>query len=215
MARYSRDLSLIPFPQFGPADWTDPEKLLNSLHQHVLTKASETAKWYLLRKRPKKRWSRVLRATAIIAAGVGGVVPLAHVSLTEIPIELGYVSFAIAAASLAFDHYFGLSSGWMRDMETSLAIQRRLDSFQYEWLRNISAAMVDGNHPAHFERRLSSLASFSDDIAELVAAETGDWKREFQTNLSVLQGSTSHGASNTSDSTLRPRGATSESAPSA
>jgi hypothetical protein len=44
--------------------------------------------------------------------------------------QLGYVMLALAAACVGFDHFFGLSTGWMRFMVTEMSLQQVLAEFQ-------------------------------------------------------------------------------------
>ena len=66
----------------------------------------------------------------------------------HIAFELGYVFAAIAAGLIAFDKYFGLSTGWIRYIQTQEEHHRKM-SYQEEFL-----ALVKRHHIAYDERYL-------------------------------------------------------------
>ncbi|CAM5439036.1 hypothetical protein SBADM41S_01996 [Streptomyces badius] len=45
----------------------------------------------------------------------------------------GYLSLLLGAACMACDRYFGLTSGWIRNLATAQAVQRRLQVLQFDW----------------------------------------------------------------------------------
>jgi hypothetical protein len=101
-----------------------------------LAKAAEA--WYERKRPQKKRWGRALRVSALVLGFVGVVLPILAQILTsngksEIP--PGYTAIALAAAGtvVAFDHYFGFSSAWMRFMAAEMLITRLRDDFDYSW----------------------------------------------------------------------------------
>jgi hypothetical protein len=91
--------------------------------------------WYLRDKQPKRWASRLLRAAAVACAVTGGVLPLVSTTTHGVDANLGYVFLAVAAGCVAFDHFFGLSSGWMRDVATLQALQGRLARFHLDWVK--------------------------------------------------------------------------------
>jgi SMODS and SLOG-associating 2TM effector domain 2 len=87
----------------------------------------------------------------------------------------------LAAACLAFDRFFGLSSGWMRCMLAAQHLQARVEQFHYDW----ASAYLTG--PASTTERLALLREFTLDVGEVVQRETLEWEQEFQSNLARLE----------------------------
>src|SRR5689334_15652484 len=115
MAELSRRLRLargniapIPPTPLGPAEWSDPLSAVERLREWAERHAVEAIGWYLADKRVKRWSSRLLRAAAVVLVTAGGLAPLVRGGTNE-----GYVLLALAAVCLAFDHFFGLSTGWM------------------------------------------------------------------------------------------------------
>ena len=115
--------------------WHDQAQALDQLRAWAETRAVETITWYQRDKRTKRWTSRLLRAAAVIFAVAGGLLPLISSSVHGVNANLGYVLLAIAAGCVAYDHFFGMSSGWMRDIAALQALQSRLGRFHLDWAR--------------------------------------------------------------------------------
>jgi len=176
------DLSTRPLPAVTREDWADPEAALILLYRQAEAKAAEAIDWYLRERRPKKRASRWIRAAAILFAAAGGLQPLVSLARPgSSSAAWGYPLLGVAAACLAFDRFFGLSSGWMRCMLAAQHLQARLERFQYDW----ASAYLTG--PAPTTERLALLREFTMDVGEVVQRETVEWEQEFQSNLARLE----------------------------
>lgn len=187
--RSARDLSAGPaFPIATTEDWRDPAAALAGLHEYAERKAIEAIDWYLADKRAKKTASRTLRALAILLAAAGGIQPLVDAALPGRGwAGWGYVLLATAAACVAFDRFFGLSSGWMRDMSTAQALQRRLETFRYDWATECLRGAITAPDEEQVTRALALIREFGEDVADAIERETTDWVVEFQSNLAQLE----------------------------
>ncbi len=108
---------------------------------------------------------------------VGGVAPW------------GYLSLLLCVACVAGDRFFGVTSGWMRDVATAQAVQRRLQVLQFDWASESVREVLgptEGTAAEAAERCLGVLRRFSEDVTELVRAETADWMVEFRTGSAPL-----------------------------
>ncbi|ESU51301.1 hypothetical protein P376_0723 [Streptomyces sp. HCCB10043] len=84
---------------------------------------------------------------------------------------------------MACDRYFGLTSGWIRNLATAQAVQRRLQVLQFDWASECVREMLgptEGTASEATERCLGVLRRFSEDVTELVRSETADWMVEFR-----------------------------------
>lgn len=84
---------------------------------------------------------------------------------------------------MACDRYFGLTSGWIRNLATAQAVQRRLQVLQFDWASECVREMLgptEGTASEAAERCLGVLRRFSEDVTELVRMETADWMVEFR-----------------------------------
>jgi hypothetical protein len=84
---------------------------------------------------------------------------------------------------VAVDRYFGVTSGWMRDVATAQAVQRRLQALQFDWAAESVREVLgpaEGTASEAAERCLGVLRRFTEEVSELVRVETGDWMGEFR-----------------------------------
>ncbi len=155
------DLSPLSGPEMSAQQWSDSAGAIAHLRAWAEARTVETIRWYLRDKQPKRWASRLLRAAAVAFAVAGGVLPLISSTTHGLDPNLGYVLLAIAAGCVAYDHFFGLSSGWMRDVATLQALQGRLARFHMDWLMT--------------------------DVAQLTQAETAQWIVDFSTSVAALR----------------------------
>jgi hypothetical protein len=179
--RGRRDLRVEAMPVPGVDDWRDPEAALETLRVWAESNATDTIDWYMRDKAWKRVGSRLLRSGAILLAVIGGIAPLVGAT-TDRNANWGYIALALAAGCVAFDHFFGLSSGWMRDIATAHALGRRLGTFRFAWTA-ANAARASGEDEATTTSRLGLIEQFATDVAELVDAETLEWLTEFRANI--------------------------------
>ncbi|MEU7904247.1 SLATT domain-containing protein [Actinoplanes sp. NPDC049118] len=179
--RRKRDLRLGEMSVPSVDEWRDPAATLERLRAWAEANASEARDWYLRDKALKRVGSRTLRALAILFAVVGGVAPL--LAATEgRSANWGYVMLALAAGCVAFDHFFGLSSGWMRDITTARALERRLGKFRFAWTA-VNADAAFGADATTVKAGLELIEQFASDVADLIDGETAEWLTEFRANI--------------------------------
>ncbi|MDT0438983.1 MULTISPECIES: SLATT domain-containing protein [Streptomyces] len=175
---------------FPLGDWGEPADRLHELYRWVEHGALETASWYLADRVWKRRCARVLRATASAGAVTGAALPLLDLSgVVDGVAAWGYLALLAAVASVAVDRFFGLTSGWMRDVATAQAVQRRLQVLQFDWASESVREMLgptEGTASEAAERCLAVLRRFSEDVTELVRVETADWMVEFRTGAAPM-----------------------------
>ncbi|MEU2061919.1 SLATT domain-containing protein [Streptomyces sp. NPDC013455] len=175
---------------FPLGDWGEPAERLDELYRWAERRALETTAWYLRDRIWKRRGARVLRTGAAAGAVAGAALPL--LDLTGVAggvAPWGCLALLLTAASVGVDRYFGVTSGWMRDVATAQAVQRRLQSFQFDWASESVREVLgpaEGTASEAAERCLSVLRRFAEDITELVRAETADWMVEFRTGAAPL-----------------------------
>ncbi|MEU8886984.1 SLATT domain-containing protein [Streptomyces sp. NPDC048442] len=199
------DLAGRPFPL---GDWGEPAERLDELYRWVEAGALRTARWYLADRGWKRRGARTLRIGAAAGVLIGAALPL--LDLTEaVPggAGWGYLALLVGAACVACDRFFGLTSGWMRDMATAQAVQRRLTALQFDWASESVREILgptEGTASEAAERCLGVLRRFTEDITELIRVETTDWMVEFRSGPAPLVMQTLGAAPTT---TPRPEGA--------
>ncbi|MEU6550356.1 SLATT domain-containing protein [Streptomyces sp. NPDC046915] len=181
------DLTGRPFPL---GDWGEPAERLDELYRWVERGALDTAAWYLADRVWKRRGARALRGGAAAGAVCGAALPL--LDLTGVvggAAAWGYLAFVLAVACVAVDRFFGITSGWVRDVATAQAVQRRLQVFQFDWASESVREVLgptEGTAGEAAERCLGVLRRFSEDVTELVRVETADWMVEFRTGAAPL-----------------------------
>ncbi|MEV8310210.1 SLATT domain-containing protein [Streptomyces flavidovirens] len=181
------DLTGRPFPL---GDWGEPAERLDELYRWVEAGALHTADWYLADRARKRRAARGLRAGTAAGVIVGAALPLVDLAgAVDGAAGWGYLSLLLGAACVACDRYFGLTSGWMRDVAAAQAVQRRLQALQFDWASESVREMLgptEGTASEAAERCLGILRRFSEDISELVRSETADWMVEFRVGSAPL-----------------------------
>ncbi len=173
------DLRPRPMPAVTSEEWHRPGEVLERLRTWAEGQADEAIEWYLRDKAAKRRGSRTLRALAILLAVAGAVVPLVTVGRGGYVNGWGYALLAAAAGCVAFDHFFGLSSGWRRDVAAIQALQARLADFRYTWL-TATAEQALNLERLDTRARLELIERFVADVRSVVNAETSAWLTEFE-----------------------------------
>jgi SMODS and SLOG-associating 2TM effector domain 2 len=181
------DLGGRPFPH---GDWGEPAQRLDELYRWVERRALETAAWYLANRVWKRRGAQALRAGAAAGAVLGAALPLLDLTgVADGAAPWAYLSLLVGVACVAGDRYFGVTSGWMRDVATAQAVGRRLQALQFDWASESVREVLgptEGTAGEAAERCLAVLRRFSEDVTELVRAETADWMAEFRTGSAPL-----------------------------
>ncbi|KDQ68116.1 SLATT domain-containing protein [Streptomyces halstedii] len=176
-----RDLTARPFPL---GDWGEPAERLDELYRWVEAGALQTADWYLHDRVRKRRLARLLRLGTAVGVVAGAALPLLDLTGDlRGAAGWGYLSLLLGAACMAYDRYFGLTSGWIRDLATAQAVQRRLQVLQFDWSSESVREVLgptEGTASEAAERCLGVLRRFSEDVTELVRMETADWMVEFR-----------------------------------
>ncbi|MGW4980618.1 SLATT domain-containing protein [Streptomyces mirabilis] len=175
---------------FPLGDWGEPAERLHELYRWVEQGALDTASWYLADRVWKRRGARVLRGGAAVGAVAGAALPL--LDLTGVVggvAPWGYLALLLGVACVAGDRFFGVTSGWIRDVATAQAVQRRLQVLQFDWASESVREVLgptEGTASEAADRCLGVLRRFSEDITELVRVETADWMVEFRTGPAPL-----------------------------
>ncbi|WP_371409481.1 SLATT domain-containing protein [Micromonospora zamorensis] len=179
-------MTIRPFPVLA-AGQQQPDLVLHGLREWAEGQAEDSIAWYLHDKAVRRRFSRVLRGGAILLGIAGGVVPLVSAASAGSGASWGYVLLAMAGGCLAFDHFFGLSSAWMRDIATAQALQRALTEFRLDWAAaELGNATEDHEADLLIQQREKLIRVLVMRTAELVEAETDEWLSEFRSNIGDL-----------------------------
>lgn len=174
------DLRALPFPL---GDWGEPAERLEELYRWAEEGALRTADWYLRDRVGKRRAARGLRAGAAVSASAAAGLPLVQLAGgVDSLARWGYVALLCAGVCVAVDRVLGLTSGWMRDVATAQAVQRRLEVLRFDWASESVREVLgptEGTAAEAAERCLAILRRFCDDVADLVRMETSDWMVDF------------------------------------
>lgn len=178
---------------FPLGDWGDPAERLDELYQWAEQGALQIVEHYLAGRVWKRRAARTLRVGTAACTGLAALLPLLELGGAAAGgklLTLGYVALLGAAGCAGCDRYFGLTTGWMRDVATAQAVQRRLETLQYDWacesIREVLGP-TEGTAGEAAERCLGVLRRFAEDVTEITRAQTADWMAEFGSGGAVLR----------------------------
>jgi hypothetical protein len=175
--------------------WTaaDAPKAVAIAYDLADTSAGRAADWYTNAMRRRGRIARAIRLVALVFFGIGGVVPIARGLLDVLPAlpaklawnDVGYISLAVGAGLLGFDHFFGISSAYTRFVTTEVAIRNARARFHVDWLVLLSEC--DGLKPDALKPFVERLKEFVSLVLQLVERETQEWVAEFRSSLTELE----------------------------
>lgn len=180
-------------PAWNPSD---PRASLNLLAEHAEQQAKEAADWYNRGKTRKKWLSIVTRTGAIVFTSLGGLIPV--IAVLAVPDnapdvqrlrfhQWGYLSIGCAGVVLAFDRFYGGSSGWMRYISTLLSIETLIGEFRLDWHRLDASLTTTPTNPELVDAAFARLRQFVLAVRGLVEKETTTWITEFQSTLAQLE----------------------------
>lgn len=185
------DIDPVAPPGLSLSQWAEPYEALGQLCGWAERYATTAMNWYLRDKQVKRWASRLLRAMAVLFAVGGGIVPL--VGGVGGSSNAGYVLIALAAGCVAFDHFFGLSSGWMRDISTAQALQDRLATFHLGWVRWQASGVdlqsqdqISEHLRPNIQDALELINGLVVDVGRLTEAETTQWITNFNSSIAML-----------------------------
>jgi hypothetical protein len=187
------DLRVRPFPELAGFDGRRVGESVELLRTWAEGVAEDAVEWYLAETRRKRIIARSLRASTLVLLVGGALAPLINATATGELGALGYVLLAAAAGCAAFDHFFGLSTGWVRAMGTAQGLQRRLNAFRLAWatrtmrdndLSSYDAAAV-GERTAY---RIDLIRQLVADVEDLVDGESREWLARLRSDLAELPG---------------------------
>ncbi|MEJ2200268.1 MAG: SLATT domain-containing protein [Desulfuromonadaceae bacterium] len=179
------------FKLFPKMDEKDPPAAIDAIYDWVVDNAKDQISWYA-KKRPHKRiWSQGTRIFTLLLFGAGILCPLIAPGLFTGDVSpgagridflrMGYVLIAAAGGIVLFDKYFGLSTGWMRFMETQLKLELSLKEFYHDWI-----LLELQDDPSKNLKKLEAMKRFTLEVEQLVQRETRSWASEFTANLSNI-----------------------------
>jgi hypothetical protein len=188
-------------PAWDPEKWKaeKAEDAIHHLFEYVTGGAVVTVGWYGRAKSRKALVSRGLRAVAIVLFVLGGLTPIvaslvgggaadaaASNKLTLTVTQAGFAALGLAAGFLAFDRFFGMSSGWIRYMTSLGSIERLRAEFLFDWAKLLenTPAPIDTAHKLEF---LVRAQAFQKAVFEVVDKETAAWVAEFQSSIADLE----------------------------
>jgi low affinity Fe/Cu permease len=175
-------------------DWgaEHARRSLDVIYRHVVGVASQAINWYLIARRPKRRWAQRLRVGAIVMVAVAGVLPVlsqifATGSSVKIPPAWASVALAIAVALVALDRFFGFSSAWARYMATGQSISAALNQFRIDWQQASSKLPAGELTQENVDGFLRLAKTFTRKTDDLIQAETLQWVKEFHETLTEIE----------------------------
>jgi hypothetical protein len=196
-ARYSGRKGNISYFPFEPNSWAELplDKAAETIFNYAIGHTDEAVRWYTIAKRTKSRVSSLFRGIAIFFGILGGLAPViaamapstaeaGEPSLQLLVTQAGYLAVGIAAGAIAFDRYYGYSSGWLRYMTAMTNIERLRLEFILDWakLRREAPAL----EKAVILKLLERATAFRKALQQVIEDETNAWATEFQASIGGL-----------------------------
>ncbi len=165
------------------------EGFIPAIFDFVEDQADAAIRWYWAAKAWPARLSKGLRLLALLLFGLGALPPFLDAILPRDGVHwtpIGYLALALGGSALAFDHFFGLSSGYTRYVTTAMSLERARNEFRMDWLALMSkyAPITSTTNVEPFVTRASA---FLETALDLVDRETRAWVAEFSASLAELE----------------------------
>ncbi len=157
------------------------DESLNTIYKYVVAFSDSTILWYQSRRQPKRYVGVSLRASALLATVIAGLVPLSKEILgVEISAVWSTVLIAVAGLVVSIDILGGFTSGWVRYMLAQQKVERLRDTFLLEWN---ALKVTQTNTQGMLERAKTFLLA----VGKVVDDETQEWATEFQNALKEME----------------------------
>ena len=171
-------------------DTEDPRDALTNIYNSLLDKSMEMQHWYMNKKKSKKRYSVMLRVSAISAGLIGTIYPT--LIMTKLPFfqknqTLGYLSLGIAATCVAADKFLCQSSCWRRYVSTGLMLEKIHYRFQLDWEQLRGKNRDNFSDQTDIENAFNMFISFSEHMHEIVNEETTEFFLDFDNSRVLLE----------------------------
>lgn len=157
------------------------DESLNAVYKYVVAFSTSTIRWYQRRRQPKRYVGVCLRASALLATVIAGLVPLSkEIVGSVIQPAWSTVLIAIAGMVVSIDILGGFTSGWVRYMLAQQKVERLRDAFLLEWN---ALKVANTNTQGMLERAKTFLLA----VGKVVDDETQEWATEFQNALKEME----------------------------
>jgi hypothetical protein len=163
---------------------------LETLLKYVEDHAQESIDWYWKSKKLKSvlaRWILFAVVVLISATAVGPIVGQIFAPLHALTNGL-WATFlvGVAAALLALDKTFDLSSGWKRYVMAATNIKKALEEFRMDWVSMLAKTGPEPT-PQQVEALIARAKQFHVTVEGYKLQETKEWVAEFQSNFSRVE----------------------------
>jgi len=181
--------------------WSTKQEIqmsISTLYQYAEASANDAINWYGRKKRSKSKMSWILRALAIVLTTFGGLTPIISAlggstikfmdgKFNVYVGQLGYLFLGLAAGCIAFDRFFGFSSGWMRYISTKMTLEKELSEFRFDWAMMIAKFGDQSPTPDQVQLMIQRLKEFLVLVNNGVENETNTWIAEFKSSLADIE----------------------------
>ncbi len=176
-------------------DTNDPVQSLRAIRMSAEEDTQKAIDWYWRKKELKSRPARGIQFFALLLTALAGMASIIMALLrgagVRIPtnVDSGHIAtlfIGIAAALIALDRHFGLSSGWTRYVLTATSLTKLLHEFRMDWVALISAA-ADPPTPEQRAGLIQRAKEFVTSVQAALLQETKDWATEFQSNMAQVE----------------------------
>ena len=179
-------------PQSFPKnlDWHSAQSLesLDRLYEFVTTECESAINWYYDSKQAKSRLGYFLRAGAIVAVAIAGVIPIiGEIYETDgtpaVSPAWATVALAVAALFVALDRFGGYTSGWVRYVRTAQRLTILQADFRLDWEEHRFSRPHYGEEAEFIKAGILLCKQFLRNVNLEVQTETTVWAQEFQQAL--------------------------------
>ncbi len=173
---------------------SSPGESAKAVFVNVCKIVEDSVAWYQAMKPANRTRAKMIRFWVIVLGAISACIPTLVDLLPawgdkgqyQIPASVTTIFFAITAALLVMDRFFGYSSSWIRFTMTSLQLRQSLQSFRLDWELIMVGWKGGEPTPEQALEAIGQCKNFLTKCNNLILEETTTWKTDFEKALKEI-----------------------------
>ncbi len=170
---------------FAQWKWDDsqPIESLDALGKACVVLATDGIGWYNRKKNGKQWCAKLLRGSAIISSGVGGLLLICSQQKDGVSSGWAAAALIVAGTLVGLDRFFGTTDAWIRFVEASQEMRTLTHRFKIDWEHQKVSQTKEHLSPKQIDDAFLLARTFVEAIDAVVVEETDDWASQFRSNI--------------------------------